>query len=566
LLVAARAAADPCVDGGPFAIVDGRAFLPTPPRLSLFGDPCPRFRAVLRVSSADNQDPQILDKNGAAIIDIFDALHGANPATLTVPMVAAAIARAHVDEDPVAATFALKYLYAADPEQVIATDGKGLTMEQAVSAARFLGYLAAQRYDNSKWRTLDRPIIPPKQVYAAAAAELDGTRATLTAGDCADIANAQGALLQKLGARDVVVTSVALLGGLHSTVVARAPGRQTYYQLDYDLTSRTSGREGADLLRIPSVTPEFDIGPAIYLNRPNGRSIGFVPTDAGKIYVEAAGMDIHRIEPLARANSTLLGAQMALSAGTSLRVFGARDAPGDLFAGAALSQTWASRTLFPGSVGLVTASRRTVEGVDVVDLFLQAQQQAHTPSLSLGHSIAARADATLIAIGSYAIPFHELADDNAGADGALLLDAGAQVACDGAFLARAEAQLLPGLTNMGGATPTVFLNHVLATVEGRHLFGRRLMLTAAAAFLFDEFGTRLDAGLAAERGPAALRLEFRGRLSSDGATYKEGSLRRARLAAAYSVTQAVQLSLLGEIGEGDRLANWTVTGGIGARF
>jgi hypothetical protein len=535
----------------------------------------PRWHPVLRLSSW-NAPLEPVHDSAAQITTIHRELRGANPATVTVADVQKAMTRAGIDGDPAAATFVLNYLLSPDREATIARARRELSMQQIVLATQYFGYLANQRYDNSNKWGVHRPIVPPSQVADAAAAELLGKHPELIAGGCADVANAQGELLQKLGAKDVIVATTAHIMGLHSTVVARDPHSQTYFQFNFSEVARSSQREGPDLLQVPATAPQWvDVGPGIYLNRPNGRTIGYVPTHAGKIYAEAAGMDIHAIEPLARATSSLVGAQLALPFGQSLQVFVARDPTGSFYGGAALTQSWAQRTNFPGAAGLVTAVRRTSQGLTVSDLYLQIEQRAVSPDLSFGGVFRGRIDASLIFIGTYAVPFKNLEGSTLGFDAAMILDGGAQItaATAGARLAgrlRLAAQAMPGLTNVAGATPTVFLNHLVLSVDGRARVGRTAVgvvyLVAGSAVLFDSFGPRLAASVGLESQRVGVRLEATGRLLANDPTYKEGSLRRGRLVVGVSILPWLRASYLTEVQEADTDAKWTGIGALEGRF
>jgi hypothetical protein len=533
-----------------------------------------RWHAVLRLSSW-KAPIEPMNDSGPEIREIHHALGDADPATVTVAEVQSAMTRAGIDRDPAAAAFVFNYLFSPDREATIARARRELSMEQIVAATQYLGYLANQRYDNNK-RGLHRPIAPPSQVADAAAAELLGNQPELIAGGCADVANAQAELLQKLGAKDVIVATTAHTLGLHSTVVARDPRSQTYYQFNFGVVARSSQREGADLLQAPAPSdPWVDIGPGIYLNRPNGRTVGYVPTHAGKIYAEAAGMDIHAIEPLARATSSLVGTQLALPFGQSLQTFVARDPTGSFYGGVALTQSWAQGTSFPGTAGLVTAARRTTQGLAVADLYLQVEQRAVTPELRLGGVFRGRVDASLIVIGTYAVPFADVAGNTLGFDAAMFLDGGAQITAGtaGSPLAgrvRVAAQAMPGVTNIAGASPTVFLNHLVLSAEGRARVGRtaagNVYLVADSALLLDSFGPRLAGGVGVESPRIGVRLEATGRLLADDPTYKEGSLRRGRLLVGVPIVRWLRASYLTEVQEADADAKWTGIGALEGRF
>jgi hypothetical protein len=576
-----------------FAVLYGRSFYRTPlqilgfrleldlrrlARLRCLRDDVPyvpRWHAVLRLSSA-NAPLQPVDDSGAEILAVRRALHGADLSSVTVAQVQAAIHHAGIDADPAAAAFVFNYLTSPDRAATLARARSELTMPQMVAAAQYYGYLAQLRYDWGKGSTINRQIVPPSGVTDAAAAELEGNHFELTAGNCSDVANAQGDLLEKLGAKDVMVATTAHIIGLHSTVIARDPHSQTYYQLSYGSATRSSEREGADLFQMPELDDAFvDIGIGVYLNRPNGPTLGYVPTNAGKVYAEAAGMDIQEIEPLARATSSLIGAQLALKYGQSVQTFVARDPTGSYYVGAALTQSWAEHTHFPGVAGLVTAWRRTAPGMTVVDFYLQAEQRAISPELRLGSVLRGRVDASLIAIGSYAVPFTDLPNASLGADAALLLNLGTQMTAgtESSRLAgrlRVSAQLSPGLSNIAGASPTVFLNHVVIGADGRARLGRTrvgdLQLIAGSAVLVDSFGPRLAGGVGIESQRFGARLEAWGRVLDSDPTFKEGSLRRGRLLVGVPILPWLRVSTLVEVQEAQTDAKWTLTGGLEGRF
>lgn len=555
-----------------YAILDGRSF---------YGEDCvvdhPRLTAVLRISSADYPRPPLLPDGASDILTVAYQLRGASLATISVDDVAAAARRAGVDVDPAAAQLVFHYLYAADRDAVLARARRELSTAEVVAAVQYIGYLALLRYDAAKGAgTLHRTALSTNQVADAAAAALAGDHPELSAGACADIANAQADLLRKLGAKDAVVATTAHLIGLHSTVLARTPGRQTYHHFNYDNVSEISRREGPALLRVPGDDPFWtEVGVGVYLNEPSGPTVGYVPTDAGKVYAEAAGMNFHELEPLARADSSLLGARVGFAWHQSLQAFVARDASGALESGLGLTQAWAPTTSFPGVAGLVIATRHIRHGVTVLDFYLQIEQRARTPSLRIGRWVRAQLDGTLVLVGSYALPLHDLAGNLLGADAALALDTGVQADIGtpgGVFTGRArvDVQLMPGLRNVGGATPTVFVNRVGLAFDGRVRLGLTPLgpaaLVASHAILFDAFGPRLALGVGLEAPRLGVRLQAIGRALDDTPTYKEGSLRRLRLAAAYDIHHALQASAAFEVQEARTDPWWTVTGALGTRF
>jgi hypothetical protein len=569
----------------PFAILNGRSFYRPPAEIAAFhlsrvvcrpkrAPFVPALRVVVRISS-DNFPKDPLHDEAQNIVTIWSGLPG-DGMHATFGDVQRSIGHAGFSDDPVAAAFLFKYLYASDRDQVIATDGRRLSMSQIVAVTQYLGFLASLRYDYSKQEKLSRPIVSSTQVTDAAAAALAGTNPTLLAGDCADVANAQGQLLEKLGAQHVVVATSSFLPGLHSTVIAKDPQRQSYFHFNYGMVSQSVGREGPDLLQVPGLEDKWvDIGSGIYLNQPGGRSIAYVPTNAGKLYAEVAGMDIHELEPLARANSSLVGAQLELPGNQSLQLFTARDSTGSYYGGLALTQSWAQRSSFPGAIGLVTAARSTAQGLSVADLYLHIEQRATTRDYHLGGPLFGRLDAAAIIIATYALPFSDLDTNTLGFGAAVALNTGAQLTAGTPLSVlsarlRVEVQVMPGLTNVGGSTPTVFLNHVVLTADGRARVGHSgagpIYLVAGSAVVFDELNTRLALGVGVENPRFALRLEGTGRALEDDATYKEGSLRRGRLIAGYSLTRFLRLSALGEVVEADADRRWTVTGAVGVRF
>jgi hypothetical protein len=548
----------------PFAVLNGRSF---------YHRACaPRWTLSLRGTTASYPKAPPGDRGGS-ISSIATVLGDGQLATATPPQVQDAISRAGLDDDPVAATFLFHYLLSTNRDQLIATDGRKLSMPQIVAVTRYLGYLAGLRYDWAKKESITRPIVSAEEVTDAAAAELTETHRERLAGDCADVANAQGKLLTKLGARDAVVATSSFIPGLHTTAVARQPGRQTYYEFNFGLVARSSAREGSELLQVPGVEDMWvDVGPGIYLNQPGGRTVAYVPTNAGKLFAEAAGMDFHELEPLARADSSLLGAQLSLPGGTSLQTFTAHDSTGSYYAGLAVTQAWASRSYFPGVVALVAGGRRTGQGLSVADLYLQLDQRATTPAFHLGRWTRLRIDAAAILVVNYAIPFHDLENNTLGVDAALFINAGTELTVGNARSrlsgrVRAELQVMPGLTNVGGSTPTAFINHGLVLAEGRVRVTRRGMyLVASGAVAIDYFGERLAGGAGVDTPRLSIRFEGIGRAIEDSPTYKEGSLRRGRFLAGYSIFRSLRLSGLVEVQEAAADPAWTVTGALSGRF
>jgi hypothetical protein len=547
-----------------FAVLYGRSFH----SCAALG---PSLRLVLRGTSLDEPSP-MADDSASDIELIYSALPGSGSTTLG--QVTKAISGDQLHGNAGAASFLINYLTAGDRDAYLRANRGSLSMSQIVAVAQYLGYLADQRHDWGKTRTLDRPVLTPEQVTNAAEAELKGVDPNLLAGDCADVANAQGDLLQKLGARDVVVVTSSLVTGLHSTVMARDPAqKQSYFHFNLGLVTHSAAREGADLLALPLPDASWtDIGAGVYLNRPNGATVAWVPTNAGKIFAEAAGMNIQEIEPLARATSSLAGAQVELPWGQSLQLFAARDSQGSWYSGLALRQVWAQAKAFPGAVGLVTSLRNTFSGLTAADFYLQIEQGAATPTVHAGDWLRARIfDANLIIIGSYTLPFDATTDEVWGFGAAMLLNLGTQVALSAprfpvAAGLRAEVQLAPGVTNIAGATPTVFVNHGLIAGDARARLPHQVTLMVGGEAVFDFFGTRLAAGIGVETPRFGVRLEAIGRAVEDSAAYKEGSLRRGRLLGGVTILRGFALSVMGEVQESVGDPRWIISGAIEGRI
>jgi hypothetical protein len=530
----------------------------------------PSLRLVLRGTSLYNPPP-LADQSAADIEIIYDAIPGSGPTTLG--QVTSAISGDQLHGNAGAASFLINYLTASDRDAFLRANRGSLTMSQIVAVTQYLGYLADQRHDWGKTRTLDRPVLTPEQVTNAAEAELKGIHPDLLAGDCADVANTQGDLLQKLGARDVVVVTSSLATGLHSTVMAREPQKQSYYHFNLGLVTHSAAREGGDLLTLPLPDASWtDIGAGVYLNQPNGSTVAWVPTNAGKLYAEAAGMNIQEIEPLARATSSLVGAQAELRWGQSAQLFVARDSQGSYYSGLAFRQVWAQAKNFPGAFGLVTSLRHTFSDLTAADFYLQIEQGAATPTVRAGDWLRARIlDANLIIIGTYTLPFEASADEVWGFGAAVLLNLGTQVTLSApsfplAAGLRAQMQLAPGVTNIAGATPTVFVNHGLIAGDVRARLPRQVTLFAGGEAVFDFFGTRLAAGIGVETPRVGVRLEAIGRAVEDSAAYKEGSLRRGRLLSGVTILRGFSLSVMGEVQESIGDPRWIISGALEGRI
>ena len=69
-----------------------------------------------------------------------------------------------------------------------------------------------------------------------------------------------------------------------------------------------------------------------------------------------------------------------------------------------------------------------------------------------------------------------------------------------------------------------------------------------------------------DAGRVGLRVQAWGRARADDPTYKEGSLRRLRVATAYSLNSSLGLSLVGEVSEAGPRAGGSVIGGLDGRY
>ncbi len=446
-----------------------------------------------------------------------------------------------------------------------------LTQDEKIQVALAISSVAVPRYAKDKFGSGTRIPVSNDQVLLAGQDSIiqsgTGEDQPLTAGDCSDIANAQGALLKALGGfKNIHVVTSTNDDSPHTTVVAQYTGLsgqpKKWVRMNYWTASTTNGPvEGGELLRMPASTEKrlVDIGPGYHISQVNGRTVAYVPSTFGNIQREASGMRSN--EPMARSSSSLTGVQLALSGNRSVNLFAGRDKAGDLFGGVSFHQDYLQKSHFPGSVGVVADTRSVVvpgstANMTVSDLYVQLEQEVRTSDIEVAKDVKARLDASLIALISYGYGFGGSPKSHHLSIGpGVFANVGAQFTAGDEYSkasgrVRIDAQFAPGLENMGGLSLTAYLNHLMFSAEGRVKLSQTTMgrayLTAATGILLDYFGPRVFARLGLETPKAGFRVEVLGRLFDETPTFKDGTLRRGTASLGINATDFLRISLMGQ--------------------
>lgn len=446
-------------------------------------------------------------------------------------------------------------------------NSQGNSAEGAVTLSAILG--AARRNQS---RLIDDP-------RGARDLDFDGTDQEF-AGVCRDIASAQGQMLIALGLKNTYVVSHVKTATYHVTVVSQDDKDPTrIYKFDY---SRLNGARGGDSRALYQGDADQSLNYRVF--RPGDKMKADVLSEYGKFMAEAAGADIHDIDPFARAYGHMAAAEASFGSRKQAQLRAGAGSDGIskyVFAGG--NYSWFPASWAPGQVGLVLARKSrdlsdpspTADTQDIDLVYLHLEQRFRTPSLRFAPGIEARIEGLLQAMASVhrdAATRQQNGQGDGRAQAALKVS---QEAWERRWQAvyRASVQVVPGRNDVrsNSSTPQALLNQLLFTAEGRLRLSKspegRAYLVAATTVLIDQLGQRgrVEAGIVSDRGAATVLVE--GRLSDDTITIQDGTGRRGRVNLTWSPSRVLRLSVVGDASfEGRRLAPLGASSNLELRF
>jgi hypothetical protein len=411
------------------------------------------------------------------------------------------------------------------------------------------------------------------------------------AGVCRDIATLQAKMLQARGFPNSLVLTYAVAGiDFHVTSITQDPDDATkIYRFNYDHMVTITDADGPIALfqqnsgRVIGVP---DTGINYYLSKPEGAVVADVPSEMGKFLAEAAGFDIHQMDPMARTTSSMLGASYLHDSENQKDTLGARaifgqDGVGGQYAGGAADYTYGQGTWHPGKVGIFVGVENrpgAVYGTDGNDtmaiMYLQEEQHVITPALKLKHDITIRLDTSLTALALFAgmLPGGPDAKDlQLDGDVRLRSELRMEQSSFGGKLQstyRAGVDVNPGFADIRNIylyedlRPT--LNSAYVSTDQRLRIHGKMVLLAALTAAFDELGARGQATLGIATKKFAATAFVSGRLTNGTALYEDNTLRRVGASLTYAPNKHIKIMLTGQmpIEGSDPIGEAVITGNV----
>lgn len=408
-----------------------------------------------------------------------------------------------------------------------------------------------------------------------------------SSGVCRDISTFLAKMLQARGLPNVVVVGYEI-GGPDFHVVALAGDRSDrtlFHSFSYGTRIDKQGLDGAEgllvnaaMISLPDTTLNYIVA------KPEGATIALVPSEMEKFLAEAAGFDIHQLDPLARETSSMLGT--SLSAGSddgrttaNTHVVAGQDGNGARYLGVGETVSYHQNTATPGKFGAVVMDQvrpANVYGTAVDEnlgvAYLQVEQHV-APTLKPNPSTKITFDNSVTAVvmagellrgagpggAKLSTGDSESPDQNTGVFGGDLRarsEVRADYASDSGKLHsayRAGVEIAPGVGDIRSlfASPTVTLSGAYAGTT-QTLRVRDMMLFATTTAAIDLLGSRgiAELGVAGQKWAASAFVA--GRITNGTSLYEDNSVRRAGLSLTYQPTRHLRLGLTGQMPvEGD---------------
>ncbi len=477
----------------------------------------------------------------------------------------------------------------------VASSKNTLSKAQFLDVVQMMGQRMGDDYDNNRTITSNpasKGIVTGDQLLTAA---LNNTEngyeglPTSYAGVCRDIATLQAKMLQARGFPNSYILTYQLPGlEGHADVVSQDPDSPTtIYRFNYDHMVTLVDADGPIAIfqqnsgRVVGL-PDGALNYMLY--RPEGWAAADVPSEMGKFLSEAAGFDMHMLDPLARDTTSMLGANFAhdtTGQGTTLdgRAVLGQDGVGGQYIGAAGGVSYGQGTLLPGRVGIFVGDENRpgalfgMNGDDNMAIgYLQVEQHVLTPTAKLKHDITIRLDTSLTALGmfGYMLP----GGPDAGKpmlDGDIRLRTELQMhqtalhgKLDSTY--RAGVEISPGTSDVrdAAAPPVPILNSAYAATEQRLRVAARVMLLASMAVAVDELGTRGQVSFGVATPKFAATVFASGRLGNGTALYEDNTIRRVGASLIYQPNKHLKFTLTGQapVEGSDPLNEATLTGNV----
>ncbi|MGK5085024.1 hypothetical protein WDW37_17180, partial [Bdellovibrionota bacterium FG-1] len=388
------------------------------------------------------------------------------------------------------------------------------------------------------------------------------------AGECLDIMSFQSQLLKARGFPNTYTLVYGVPGGIHGIALAQDPANaKLIHAFSYKVRADVEFKDGAEALfqsgsntavALPDTTLHY------YLAKPAGAVIADVPSEMGKFLTEAAGSDIHTLDPLARTTSSMIGASesfISSSANTTGRtaLISGQDGNQAQYLGASGSVSYAQNILAPGKVALVLADQlqpslpyATYEDQHLALVFLQIEQHLKSREFDIADKTLLQFDgsATGMVLGGYMPGLDEYAaDEDLRLRGEARVD---QELVNGHLQSqyRVGVAVSPSVEDLrqrafSKDVSAAVTSTYVATSQTVALGEIKLLLEALASI--DHLGTRGIASIGIKHNKFKLKTYAAGRITDDTALYQDNSIRRAGFSAEYEPLRHVGVGIFGEM-------------------
>jgi len=221
---------------------------------------------------------------------------------------------------------------------------------------------------------------------------------TTYAGVCRDISVFQARMFEARGFKNTRILSYRAQTSGHTVVLTEDPNRPgQQIRLNYGRVRIRAGRDGAESLYqgqsggISDLTSEYKIHDA------NGKHLGTINSEMGKLLIEASGFDLRDYDSVSRTQGNLQSIRQRFEVTdkvqTHAQFFTGRDANDSDYIGAGVTGAWSGKTnsrfSYPGKLALTLAHRADEINAhrganeDFAIGYIQWQQSAQHEPISL---------------------------------------------------------------------------------------------------------------------------------------------------------------------------------------
>lgn len=377
------------------------------------------------------------------------------------------------------------------------------------------------------------------------------------AGVCRDMMSFQGEILKAAGFENTVVITYKTRKDAHLTLIAQDPRNpKRMHLLNYDQLLSREGVDGSVALYQGWGSSGFSDHSLDYrANEPSGGLLVTVPSEIGKFLHEAAGFDIHSLDPLARETSSMTATHIPIGdTGLSVRAFAGNDGVDNEYLGLASSFEWAKDSILPGKVGVVGSIFQSAEdssGLEDPGMlgYVALEQHLKTPKLEITPEISATLDSALT-VGAmlYTHPTFdeptdythteklnfELGVEQKSEDGNFHANYRVGTFVRGGFNDSRGGDYVPKFTTLyAGASATLKVDDVV--------------LIGDTMWVFDALGVRQKTELGIAYNDFSVSAQYSGRVTEDTMLVQDGTLHRAGATLVYSPSDLYQVSVTGEM-------------------